>query len=436
MTWIDPRTDGGLPGFQNWENFGAQAGGGGYNVPEYGPQTPIIGWYYVNGQPAPAEPPPLPPPDPIVAPPGREAPPDSVPPIDFGQGPFPPGTPGWPLERLPQPSGPPEPRGGPIRYELGPDWEDIYLRMEGQRYRDRGYDFWEFAEDFGLDPDEAEYYWPPHLGGFVMGQPRRQPQPELPRRPTRRTSPPEVPRRREPLRTRRRLDELFPRRLPIPPPRGDEIAPYPVAPPIPPPPAPPPLEVPAPPAAPEPEVAPVPAPRIPQPEVPERESPTWPNVPAPIPRPLPAPRPAPRLPRRVHPAPRVARWPRVAGPAVSVAAILRRYIVRRPESEPAPRFNFRDVISEPVADPLPFAPPATPLPETALPRVPELVPDLTPLQAAALPFAQLAPQAQECREPETKEEREERRERNASNVVASVRTYRRRMSQNSLDNLR
>jgi len=383
--------------------------------------------------PPPPEPLPPQPAEPIVHPPGPTAPPEQIGGVDFGAGPFPDAT-GWPLERLPSPF-PRWPRGGPIRYETGPDWEEIYNRMEAERYKREGYDFWEFAEDKRLDPDEAEFYWPRGPMGFVA-RPRRAPNPlevpgrmppvyepgfPFPRRIERRARPPQP----------SRLPEIFRRNFPapIPEPLPSERNPNRVLPPG--------IEIEraAPPEVPAPEL-----PRMPQPRIPAPSSPPAPQFPAPSSPPAPR-LPTPRAPRRVAtPKRRTAapRWPRVAGPAASAASILRRYIVRQPEPE-QPRFLLRDFLPE-VA-PQPVAPPPTPqiAPPAQLPEVPDLFADLTPLTSPALPFAQPATRRRqdepECREDETEEEAEERREANASNVIADVKSYRRRMSQNSLDNL-
>jgi len=76
-----------------------------------------------------------------------------------------------------------------------------------------------------------------------------------------------------------------------------------------------------------------------------------------------------------------------------------------------------------------------PEPRATPPKVPQPfvnpVP-LTPVEPAALPFAQPQPQTQrddcECEDPERKRKR-------PSNVIARVKGFARRMSQNSLDNL-
>ncbi len=179
----------------------------------------------------------------------------------------------------------------------------------------------------------------------------------------------------------------------------------------------------------------LPAPRSPEgPQLPPPRSPEAPQLPQPQPIPgrLPAP-PRPRLPR-------VARWPGIAGAAATAGSILRRYIVRRARPELVPRFDFRDAIPPtvglPEALPQTLAPPQV-APPTVAPSLPDLLPDLTPFSAAALPFSQPATRRrqEECRCEESEEEAEERRELNASNVVAQVKPFTRRMSQNSLDNL-
>lgn len=452
MTWVDPNTQpGSLPDFQNWENFGADTGGGGYNVPPYGPQTPIIGTIYL-----PAPPPPPPPvvaqPPPVVAqpptleqlpPPVVEVPPSfPLPPLE------------GPGELTPEGEAPPDIVGLEDLIQLEP-----YNReRHGPALPPGG--LWSRTYEDGSSeigrrpirwPDErppppwpinrGEWGWDPGRGfheNFVARAPRPRPieQPPFPSFPSpwpwpfpRRAAP----RPREPVRSRRRLDELFPNRIPEPLP--SERAPYPVLPPRVP------VETPT---LPDEIPLPVPQPRIPVPEPEIRTSPLPPQPAPPLPR-VPSPQPLPQpLPQRRTRVPRFARWPRVAGPLAATVPILRRYLARRDEPEPAPRFDFRDLVPEPAG--LPLQPQPQPIapqpiaPASVLPELPPL-PDLTPINAPALPFAQPftepSRRTKECRcEDETEEEAEERRERNASSVVAEVKTYRRRMSQNSLDNLR
>lgn len=103
--------------------------------------------------------------------------------------------------------------------------------------------------------------------------------------------------------------------------------------------------------------------------------------------------------------------------------------------------NWPGIIAIPVqrrqrqrdTSPIPrVAPPAQPIGDV------NPIEDLTPLGQGALPFAQ--PLASRVRtrdkEEECKCDEEEPKERRPSRVVAAVRAFRRRMSQNSLDNLR
>lgn len=400
-------------GYDNWEGDNTQ-------LPIPQPRRDL--WFPL---PSPPSSPPPPPEPATPAPPSDSSPPPVAPPS------FEPDQPPY------DPSSEPPPEGA--RYDIprpGEFPEGLWtIWHEGEPWiEDRPDGFSEPLEQYRIED------WQQLQSGFVArGRPRRSIEEEQLRMP-RVGDPwprvPTIPRRREPVRSRRFPDRMFGPEIPEPLP--SERAPYPVMPP-----PRPPLEVPAPPSAPD--LEQLPRVEIPPP-VPTERPPTMPQEtrsPAPPgvgipPQPLPQPLPRPRAPR-----PQTARWPRIASPAVAAASILRRYITRRDEAEAQPRFNFRDSIPETAGLPV------QPLPETARPPQPQLpntvgelpaMPDLTPLNEPALPFAQPFAQpnrrTDECRcEDETEEEAEERRERNASNVVAEVKSYRRRMSQNSLDNL-
>ncbi len=301
---------------------------------------------------------------------------------------------------------------------------------ERRRWPDTDTYPWSFGPGYGFE-ERPPLHWPTE---FVARAPRRPPIEEVPyRRPP---LWPRVPRRTASPWPRNRYGGLDPRQN-IPMPLPSERAPYPVMPPG--------FELP--PRIGTPAPAPVPSEPVPAPSIPAPE-PTLPRAPAPMEAPPPPVITAPRLPP-APPRPRVAR-PRIArvlsrvGLGTTAASILRRYVVRRDEAEAVPRFDFRDVVQPPTeAVPLmpqpevapPIAQPVSPV--ATLPAQPDLLPDLTPLNASALPFAQPNRRTEDCRcEDETEEEAEERREANASSVVAEVRTFRRRMSQNSLDNLR
>lgn len=219
-------------------------------------------------------------------------------------------------------------------------------------------------------------------------------------------------------RERRRREDLFRRGIPAPP-TPDEMAPYPVEPwprvrTFPSPPRP--LEVPP--------VA-IPAPRAPSAPTIPQQSPMPPALPLPQPSPR-----APRAPRPRAPRARTARVPvltrvaQLAGLSI-LRPILRRSRVARPELLRERTARIENPIEERLQ------------PDTALPG-------LTPIQGTALGFAaqpSTVPQSRrsrqrDCECEETEEEKEEERERSRSNVVAKVKPYNRRMSQNSLDNLR
>lgn len=261
------------------------------------------------------------------------------------------------------------------------------------------------------------------------------------------------PRGRNPLDTRDRTErerrmrtrtrpvtpsDLLNREFPLPEPDMNPLPPLPR----------PPVIVATPPAPGEPdlppEIAPVPQPDIPAPvptfpdELPQE---TAPGIPSPGPLPRPSVPPRPRVPRRQRaPAIRVAQ-------GIGIASILRGIL--RPNSERDYLLEFftppRDVPPPVVADPqTPLQPqpqpqptpqtPVAPVPTLPEPFLPPGLEPLTPMQPAALGFAQPAT----TRECECEEETEEEKEANRrpSNVVARVRTFERRMSENSLDNLR
>lgn len=430
-------------GYDSWEGDNTQVPG---PRPLFEPRPRALNFPLPNPAAQPADPPP----QPVVTPAPPGAPPDAI-----GDVTFPRDTP-YPLEQLPGPATP-EP---PIHsdYEVGPNWYEIRARMEAIRYQIEGYDREEFGWDYDLHPSDVDDLWPirpapprPNMPpiwvpqqvgtppqGMLEFVPRPQPQrrndiPMPTRYPNEWTWP--IPRRAP----RRRAPSLGwpPRFEPrIPEPLPSERNPNP-------PPAPPRrFETPAPPLE-VPELYPMPQPSIPvpQPTQPRTPAPSETQPPSPVYSPQPLP---PRVPAPRTAPPRPARWPQIAQPVATAAAILRRYITRRDEPQSIPRLDFRDFVTQPVGD-LPTMPqPVMPQP-VAPPQVapPVVLPDLglTPLEGAALPFASAQPQTRrredECRcEDETEEEAEERRESTASNVFAEVRTFRRRMSQNSLDNLK
>lgn len=216
--------------------------------------------------------------------------------------------------------------------------------------------------------------------------------------------------------------------------RGESIFPLPdVNPNVPPyrpprtlPPATTPQEVPLP----SPELSPLPSTTIPAPG-PVRQ---------PAPLPLPSPQ-APRIPRPRAPTPPVPRAsPRRFKPirvaqGLGAASILRP-ILRRKTGESTTLQQLLPRIARPDVPP-PVDRFGDPIAEVGT----ALQPGLTPINAPALGFlSQTAPRARrrddECKCEETEEEKEDERVRSRSNVVAQVKTFRRRMSQNSLDNLR
>lgn len=214
----------------------------------------------------------------------------------------------------------------------------------------------------------------------------------------------------------------------IPPPLPDELAPYPVrrTPRV--------IEFPQP--DPVPELSPVPVPQIPAPapprpvEVPTRE-------PAPVGLPLPAPGRVTRRQRQtVTPRPRrQARVPqrRVVFPvsiaaALGVSSILQRArAVRGRLSLPARLPNpVAEALTETIAEALPIAMPSAP---AAPPTV-----DVATLTSFNTPSVGLRQRRQRCKCPKCEKPKKPRKA--PSNVIAQVKNFTRRMSRNSLKNLR
>jgi hypothetical protein len=162
-------------------------------------------------------------------------------------------------------------------------------------------------------------------------------------------------------------------------------------------------------------------PPIPEPvKTPERrDRPTPLPSPSP-PRPAPTPSPRPRPGRRF----RLLPWPLVLpGSRPGVSPI--------PRGLPLPLTDPQPIV-QPLPQPQPVADPV-PLPAPPLPGLQPQPSPLTLLNTDALPFPQpqLDPEEDEC---DACEEARERR-REPSNIVATVKAFRRRMSQRSLDNL-
>lgn len=183
--------------------------------------------------------------------------------------------------------------------------------------------------------------------------------------------------------------------------------------------------------------SPSPVPSVPAPSIPQPGPVTLPN-----PLPLPAP-PIPKIPHPRVPAPPRKTAPRRFKPAVRTAqglgaASILRSILRRKTGESTTissllqRFTAPfDPVLQPIGEIAPVAEPARPPP---VPR------PLTPDNALAL---SLNPQAtgtrrrnrqKDCECEETEEEKKARSR--PSSKIASVKPFKRRMSQNSLDNLR
>ena len=179
------------------------------------------------------------------------------------------------------------------------------------------------------------------------------------------------------------------------------------------------------------EITPQPMPPIPLPRVPT-------PLPAPdvqVPR-IPMPQPAPAPTRRNFPQPSpgrapiprsIPRWPGLAIPAILLSRVLRPSSAWEPFRWASPQAQ---PLPQPQPQPLPFPEPS-PLP---FPSPNPSTPGLTPLAATQLGFAQF--DRQRTRDDECECEDPEKREPNPSSVVARVKNFARRMSQNSLDNLR
>lgn len=196
-----------------------------------------------------------------------------------------------------------------------------------------------------------------------------------------------------------------------------------------------------------PETQPIPLPqpraeRVDRPErltLPQPSGPTLPprlppaETPWPMPSPdaFPTPTPGPQAqPAPVYPpVPRGAPWPR---PASSPRT--RRATQPQPWPFVLP-FVLPSLVPQPWPATQPFAQPfAQPAPTPAPTPTPAPAPDpLTGLNADPLPFARLNPEANQD---EDRCRCDDELEPNPSNVIASVRGFARRMSQNSLDNLR
>jgi hypothetical protein len=219
--------------------------------------------------------------------------------------------------------------------------------------------------------------------------------------------------------------------------RGEYIGPLPdINPNVPPPRPRPPIRT-----APPPEMLPIPSPQIPAPG-PVRQpapapipSPRAPSIPLPQPGRVP-PRPGPNRPTRVPRMPRrVTNWPVRVAQSLGAASILRPILRREKQSTSLlSRFTAPfDPVLNPIGETI-APPPATAAP----PQVAEpITTPLTPANAIAL---SLNPQAtgtrRKTKEDECNCEEEKEARRRPSSKVATVKTYRRRMSQNSLDNLR
>lgn len=195
--------------------------------------------------------------------------------------------------------------------------------------------------------------------------------------------------------------------------------------------------------------SPAPAPvelPIPSPEMRPVPSPTFPT-PGPVTQPSPLPLPSPPVPRIPTPRP-PSRVPKAAparrkpalrtAQGLGVASILRPILRRRDQgytsllsrfTAPFDPVNPLNRLGDPIAPP-----PATSVP----PRIAE--PDLQPLTPDNALRLSLNPQATGTRRKQKEDECncEEQKEarRRPSSKIAAVKAYRRRMSQNSLDNLR
>lgn len=238
----------------------------------------------------------------------------------------------------------------------------------------------------------------------------------------------------------RNLDEILRDMQRIPFPSPDEMAPYPVLPPRTPPSR---VETPV-------ELPPEPL-RVPMPErLPDAPYPqTAPLPPALPPATLPPARRAPPgMPRRVKPTrPRPAVHPVRIGQTIGISALgaaILRPILRRRDQGTLPNFRMlqSQLVTPDVVSPGEVRDRFGEVLEPGIsPERVGAIDRLTDLNTRALGFASTVPQTARARDEEcvcekTEEEEEEDRERNRSNVVAQVKTYRRRMSQNSLDNLK
>jgi hypothetical protein len=252
------------------------------------------------------------------------------------------------------------------------------------------------------------------LGGAtgVGSIPKRRPLPRIPRRP-RRTRP-------APDRTPRRPRRIAP--IPVPPlfpfPRR-RIEPFPRIPPQPirtlPTDPPRRIDLPRPPA--------VDVPRAPVPSSPPGGPGSFPlpkiGIPTPVPVPPQIPIPGPKIGpvksprRRLLPLPRTLPWPFSPSRRAQPSPLPRLVPDTSPIPQPRPAIEPLPFLGDPIR--------ATPPPEP-----------LTRLNIDPLPFLDPQPDDDACRECE--EDRDRRRR--PSNVVAAIKSFRRRMSQNSLDNLR
>lgn len=190
-----------------------------------------------------------------------------------------------------------------------------------------------------------------------------------------------------------------------------------------------------------PELLPIPSPEIAAPPPPEVTPPPTRTPPAPT---IPGPTPPGRT-RRQKPPPSPLRRFQIGTAGASAASILRSIYRRRGTVEtPLDRaLQAFDPVTTPPGDTFPVAPPGDPVPDrVATPANPALGPPelnrLTALNDAALGLRprDLARrrEEEECKCEETEEEKE--LNRRPSSVLAKVKSFTRRMSQNSLDNLR
>lgn len=393
---------------------------GGYD--SWGPPGPGYpgGLWIVIGE-RPSVPPTAPPAVVVADPPPGALPQPGVPPLEDYFDNLPPydDTPPLTGEGDPRQEQPPEARwerDGPPRLgappPLGMGWPpELPFRLIDSR------------PDMGLPRPRPWPDWEPFPRVPI---PRRAPRPpRIPRR-RRRTAPTEPPPRPSPSWPNvppppfRWPDEVFPERPleRIPQPERPELPDIPRPPGIDlPPPQPPGFELPPPnlpsPIGPGDEISREPLPQYPPPGAPQPP----PSAPAPIPRPIP------RGARMPQPGPAARAWPwalpwpftRTSTPRPTITDLW-------PQPSPAP---------ESPPQPLPFSPPVSPN-DTAppQPQPQPSTPPLTTIDAGALPWPLLEPARERdrcrCDNPEP----------NPSDVVARVKNFARRMSQNSLDNLR